>query len=397
MQIQKIKNIFWHYPKNIAANLAFRFPSKHLTLLGVTGTDGKTTTCILIHKVLENANIKSGLLTTINCPKLHTTSPDATYLQKTFSQLVKDGFTHCVCEVTSHGLDQNRFLGCNFFISAITNISHEHLDYHHNLKQYILAKAKLFKQSQYSILNKDDKSFAIIKPFCKNIITYSLKNAKNIKITSKKLSFNYDGLNFVTDSPYEYLINNILVAYHICKKLNIDSKIFLETIKKFPETKGRREEVNNNFQFKTIIDFAHTPAGLEKTLTSLKNITKGKLIVIFGATGGRDTSKRPQMGKIVSQIADIAYITSDDTRNENIVDINRQIISGIIPNKNFTYFDIPNRQDAFNQAIKIAKPDDVIVACGKGHETTILHGCTEYPWSEAQAFRTAFRERSTNV
>lgn len=397
MQIQKIKNIVWHYPKNLIANLAHGFPSRHLTLIGITGTDGKTTTCILINKILENANIKTGLLTTINSPKLHSTSPNAIYLQKTFAKLVKNGFTHCICEVTSHGLDQNRFLGCKFFISAITNISHEHLDYHHTLNQYILAKAKLFEQSKYSILNKDDKSFSIIKPLCKNITTYSIKNVKNIKITSNKLSFTYDKLNFVTDSPYEYLINNILVAYHVCKKLNIDSKIILDAIKKFPETKGRREEINNNFQFKTIIDFAHTPAGLEKTLSSLKKTTKGKLIVIFGATGGRDKEKRPMMGAVVSQIADIAYITSDDTRNEDINDINQQIITGIIPNKKFTYFNIANRQNAFTEAVKIAKPNDVIVACGKGHETTILHGSTEYPWSEAEAFRTAFRERSKNV
>ena len=397
MQIQKIKNIFWHYPKNIIANLAYGFPSRRLTLIGVTGTDGKTTTCVLIHKILENANIKSGLLTTINSPGLHTTSPNATYLQKTFLKLVQKNITHCVCEVTSHSLDQYRFLGCRFFVSAITNISHEHLDYHHTLMQYILTKAKLFKQSKYSILNKDDKSFSIIKPFCKNLTTYSLKNVKNIKITPTKLSFQYDGLDFVTDSPYEYLINNILVAYHICKKLNIDSKILLDTIKKFPETKGRREEINNSFQFKTIIDFAHTPAGLERTLSSLKKTTKGKLIVIFGATGGRDKSKRPIMGKVVSQLADIAYITSDDTRNEDIEDINQQIISGIVPSNNFSYFNIPNRQNAFNEAIKIAKPNDTIIACGKGHENTILHGYTEYPWSEADAFRTAFRQRSKSV
>lgn len=397
MQIQKIKNIFWHYPKGLVANLVHKLPTRHLCLIGVTGTDGKTTTCILVHKVLENAGIKSGLLTTVNSPKLHNTSPNAFYLQKTFAKLVKEQYTHCVCEATSHGLDQNRFLGCNFFVSAITNTSHEHLDYHLTFENYVLAKAKLFQQSKYCILNKDDKSFSTIKPFCKNLITYSTKNIKNLKITKNKLSFDYDGLTFVTDSPYEYLINNILAAYNICKKLNIDNKIFLDTLKNFPETKGRREEVKNNFQFKTIIDFAHTPAGLEKTLSALKKITKGKLIVIFGATGGRDKSKRPLMGKIVSELADIAYITSDDTRNENIEDINEQIISGIIPNKKFSYFNIPNRQEAFNQAIKNAKADDTIIACGKGHETTILHRNTEYPWSEAEAFRTAFRERSKNV
>jgi len=146
-----------------------------------------------------------------------------------------------------------------------------------------------------------------------------------------------------------------------------------------------------------LIDFAHTPNALESILSSLKNKTEKKLIIIFGATGGRDKSKRPLMGEIASKYADIAIITSDDTRNESIDDINQQIISGIIPSNNFSYFNIPNRQDAFNKALQIAKKGDTVIACGKGHENTILHGSTEYPWSEADAFRTALRQRSKRV
>jgi UDP-N-acetylmuramoyl-L-alanyl-D-glutamate--2,6-diaminopimelate ligase len=239
--------------------------------------------------------------------------------------------------------------------------------------------------------------------------------AKDIKLTNKKLSFKVDNLIITTDSNYFYQINNILVALGIIDNLKINRRFLLETVKNFPETKGRREEVKNDFKFKTIVDFAHTPNALEKTLSSLKKITKGKIIVIFGATGGRDQTKRPQMGQVVSNLADIAIITSDDTRNEDISQINQQIINGIDSNKSnfvdtqkienqkqiseilkkidqkFTYFNIPNRQDAFNLAIKLAQPDDVVIACGKGHEDTILHGNTEYPWSETEAFRTALK------
>ncbi len=184
----------------------------------------------------------------------------------------------------------------------------------------------------------------------------------------------------------------------------------MDTIKNFPEIKGRRQQIDNNLGLTTIVDFAHTPQALQETLKSLRKRRPNRLIVIFGATGGRDKTKRPLMGKTVSKLSDIAIITADDTRNEKVEDINSQIIEGITGSKNlflkpaqykqvdpkkFTYFSIPNRQDAFNLAIKIAQEGDLIIACGKGHESTILHGNTEYPWSEAQAFRTAFKSKST--
>jgi UDP-N-acetylmuramoyl-L-alanyl-D-glutamate--2,6-diaminopimelate ligase len=429
---QKIKNLFWHLPKSIFFNLYYGFPSKKLILIGITGTDGKTTTCTLIHEILKNNNINSGLISTINAKigdkiintGLHTTSPDPKLIQKLFRQMVNTGLTHCVCEVTSHALDQNRFWGCRFQISAITNTSHEHLDYHKTMKNYILSKAKLFHISDHAVLNKDDPSFNVISPTItipKN--TYSIKEksdyqAKEIDIKRDYMEFTVNGTKIKTDSNYRYQIYNILASLAVVKHLGIGFETAKSTILKFPETKGRREEIPNEFGFKTIIDFAHTPYALENTLSALKTLTSGNLIVIFGATGGRDKSKRPIMGEVVSRIADIGLITADDTRNEKIEDINRQIISGIdqkkseyfnykeVQNQNlyskitentknrFIYMDIPNRQDAFNIAVKLARQGDIIVTCGKGHETTILHGSTEYPWSESEAFRSAFRFRN---
>ncbi|HBP51157.1 MAG: UDP-N-acetylmuramyl-tripeptide synthetase [Candidatus Shapirobacteria bacterium GW2011_GWE1_38_10] len=416
--IRKLKNLLWHLPRGIFWNLYFSFPSRKLTLIGVTGTDGKTTCCTLIQKLLENSGIKCGIISTISSPGLHTTSPDPKILQKIFDDYQKQGYTHVVCEVTSHALDQHRFWGCHFKSSLITNISHEHLDYHKNIDAYIAAKAKLFSQSDLAILNRDDPHYLALKKLVKvPVTTYGIKNksdftAKNIKITSDSLSFNINQQKFVSDSNYEYQIYNILACYSIFIKLKLDPKIFSDTITNFPETKGRREIIENNLHLKTIVDFAHTPNALFVTLSSLRRTTQGKLIVIFGATGGRDKTKRPIMGKNVSQLADVAIITADDTRNEKIEDINQQIISGIDPGKSilgnplnpvitkarrFHYFNVPNRQDAFNLAVKIAKAGDTIVACGKGHETSILHESTEYPWSEAEAFRTAFRLKNQNV
>lgn len=427
--IQKSKNFLIHRPKGFFHNIINGFPTKKLILIGVTGTDGKTTTCNLIYEILKAAGIKAGMITTIGAKfddkeldtGLHTTSPDSAKLQSLFSQMVKAGTTHVVCEVTSHSLDQHRFFGCNFKISAITNVSHEHLDYHKTMENYISSKTKLFLQSEEAILNIDDQSFKQIKSSINiPIITYGVKKrcdyqAKNIVLKPDLLKFKVNNLSLETDSNYYYQVYNILVALAIIDKLGVSHEIFKKVIKNYPLTKGRREEVPNNLKIKTIIDFAHTPAALENTLSSLKRNTNGNLIVIFGATGGRDKAKRPEMGRVVSHIANIAIITSDDTRDEKIEDINRDIISGIdeknscfieheklnsnsqyvtlsneAKNK-FTYFNVPNRQDAFNLAIKLAQSGDTVIACGKGHETTILLGNTEYPWSESEAFRTAFR------
>lgn len=406
---QRFKNFFWHYPKSLYYNFHFGFPAKKLILIGVTGTDGKTTTAVLIHQCLINAGIKAGLISTLGAKigtqestiGLHTTSPDSSKVQQLLNQMVSQGMTHAVIEVTAHALDQYRYYGCHFLTAVITNTSHEHLDDFINMSDYLKTKSKLFYNCDFAILNKDDPSYEHIKNNIKtSLITYSIKQksdhqAKNIIQKPKLLSFEIDNHLFKTNSTYYYQIYNILACYCVLQTLKIDQKILINTIIQFPVITGRREEITNKHHFRTIIDFAHTPNALKNTLSSLRSNTSGKLIVIFGATGGRDPSKRPLMGLEVSKIADIAIITADDTRNENIDDINRQIISGIdskrLEDKSFTYYNIPNRQDAFNLAVKLASPGDTIVACGKGHETTILHGKTEYPWSEAEAFRSAFR------
>jgi len=426
--IQKIKNLFFHLPKSFFYNFYYKFPSKKLTLIGITGTDGKTTTSILLYETLKKAGINAGVITTIGAKfadkeidiGLHMTSPDPSIIQKILKQMVDNGITHVVCEVTAHALDQYRFYGCQFKVATLTNVSHEHLDYFKNIEHYTQVKSKIFDQSLFAVLNQDDPSFDYLKKSVKTkCVSYSIEKksnyqAKNISITQNYLKFKVNQLSFVSDSLYKYQIYNILSVLSIIDYLKIDPQFLIDTVKTFPNTKGRREEVNNDFGFKTIVDFAHTPNALKNSLSSLKQITKGKLIVIFGATGGRDQTKRPEMGDVVSKLANIAIITADDTRHEKIEDINQQIISGIdkklslidhslhitqikniIKNShNFVYFNIPNRQDAFNLAVKIAQINDVIIACGKGHENTILHGKIEYPWSETEAFRAAFRNRN---
>lgn len=408
--IQKIKNFLWHFPKSIFFNIYYGFPSHKLILIGVTGTDGKTSTVSLIHQCLLDSGINAGIISTLGAKigdkeiqtGLHTTSPDSSKVQQIFSEMVKSGITHVVVEVTAHAIDQYRYYGCNFKIAGITNVSHEHLDDFSDLKTYTLTKAKLLINAQNSILNRDDDSYNLISSLiAKPYKTFSIKQksdyqAQNIIYKSNQVNFEVNSLKFQTDSPYQHQIYNILLAHAILSFLQINPQVLIEVIKHFPNIKGRREEIKNNLKLKCIVDFAHTPAALKTILESLRSSSKGKLIVIFGATGGRDQSKRPLMGEVVSKIADIAIVTADDTRNEKVENINSQIIKGFISNnKKFSYYDIPNRQDAFNLAIKLSSPGDTVIACGKGHETTILHGKTEYPWSESEAFRTAFRQKKS--
>jgi len=407
---QQLKNYLWHLPKAFFNNLKYGFPAKQLTLIGITGTDGKTTTANLLYHSLTQAGIKTAVISTTGAKidgreyslGFHTTSPDSAVIQKLLRLMVTKQVTHAVLEVTAHALDQFRFFGCHFFVSAITNTTHEHLDDFQNMPRYIRTKAKLFHHSQYSVLNRDDPSYQIISPQTNHHLTYSIKHpadfqAKKIILDSRHLSFSVNGQKFITDSNFYYQIYNILAVVGILSKLNIDLKILAKVIKHFPEIKGRRQIINNQLNVKCLVDYAHTPNALKETLSSLKKISSGRLIVIFGATGGRDPTKRPIMGRVVSQIADIALITADDTRLEKIETINHQIISGIdqtrVKNHQFVYYDIPHRQDAFNLAIKLAKSKDTVIACGKGHETTILIGKTEYPWSESEAFQTAFRQK----
>ncbi len=429
--IQKFKNYFWHLPKAIFFNLYYGSPAKKLVLIGVTGTDGKTTTATLIYNLLLSQGYKTGLVSTISAitgnstlnTGLHTTSPDPATFQKILKEMVNNGLSHAVIEVTAHALDQFRTFGCSFEYGILTNTSHEHLDDFVNMDYYLKTKSKLLKNSRQAIINRDDPSYSYLKNNLKIPTTSYGQHPEsnfvisNISLSPNTLSFEINHHQFQTNSPYTYQAYNIAPVAVLCSFLKINYSALNQIINNFPETKGRREEVKNPFSFKTIIDFAHTPAALNQTLSSLKKTTPGRLIVIFGATGGRDKSKRPEMGLSVYQNANIAFITADDTRNEDIAKINKDIIRGIpdklsqnIPppstakdyryldqqsEKLFIYINQPDRQLAFNQAVILAKSGDTIVACGKGHETTILHGDTEFPWSETEAFRTSFRYRSS--
>src|SRR3989344_3282959 len=306
---------------------AWGYPGRSLTAIGVTGTDGKTTTATLVYEMLRAAGYKAGLVTTVAAKigdtaldmALHVTNPEPKVLQEMLRRMADGGCTHAVIEVTSHGLDQHRVAGCNFRVAVLTNISHEHLDYHGTMERYMAAKLKLFKGVKYAVLNGDDPSF---NNFQLSISNFQIK-PQIIKFSKTKIKEISPALGG------EYNKYNIGAAAAVAAIFKIQETIIKRVVKNFAGVPGRREEVDLGQKFRAIVDFAHTPNALEQLLMSLReNLGKGKLILVFGCTGERDRDKRPIMGKAAEKWADKIVVTSDDVRGESQDKIYEQIVAG---------------------------------------------------------------------
>jgi UDP-N-acetylmuramoyl-L-alanyl-D-glutamate--2,6-diaminopimelate ligase len=361
-------------------------PSNKMKIIGVTGTNGKTTTAFMIKDILESDNKKVGLIGTIanyiGDEKIHTerTTPESLELQELFSEMADKGVEYCVMEVSSHSLELDRVYGVKFEVGIFTNLTRDHLDFHKTFENYYKAKFKLFERSRIKIVNIDDNyGKQVIADLSElkseNVISFSVKGNSTFKAVDEemgsrnikfKVSLQKEEV-FILNIPGEYNIYNALGAIAACFKVGIK----VESIKKGIEkavVPGRCERVGveYNLPYEIIIDYAHTPDGLENILKTAKAFTKGRLISIFGCGGDRDKVKRPQMGKISTDIADITIITSDNPRSEEPMDIIKDIQVGL---EEKSYIVIENRKEAIKEAINIAKEDDVIVIAGKGHET----------------------------
>lgn len=396
--IQRLKNI-WHLFRSLFWIAYYGYPARKMTVIGITGTDGKTTTATIVYEILKAAGFRSGLITTLGAKYannkneeieletgLHVTTPAAKEIQRIIRQMVNDGVTHLIIEATAHGLDQHRLLGTNIKIGVLTNLSHEHLDDFVTMERYARAKLKLFKGTRYAVLNQDDEYFSLFRS--------TIINAGDTKIIS------YERANISDDDISKFLRGeynryNIAAAQAIARIMNIDDAVTYKILKEFKGIRGRLEEIREE-GLRIFVDFAHTPNGLRNVLTLLKRETAGRLIVVFGCTGERDRTKRPIMGKIASAIADIVIVTSDDTRNESQDEIASQIISGI-DDKNEKMkagaLIIENdRRIAIRKALEMAKTDDIVLVAGKGHEKSINLGGREYPWSDAEIVREEMKE-----
>lgn len=381
-------------------------PSKEFKLVGITGTNGKTTTTYLIKTILENSGQKVGLIGTNQnmigdkvLPAERTT-PDGFELQKLFREMADEGCDTVVMEVSSHALYLDRVYACDFDIGLFTNITQDHLDFHKTMENYLDAKTILFKMCKKGIVNADDNGYEyILKNATCPVTGYGIDNdalvkAENVNLSAKGVSFDAIGEHFSLAIPGKFSVYNALGAILVCDALGIEKSKIAEGLNKAEGVRGRAQVVDLGYDFTVMIDYAHTPDGIENILSTVKGFAKGRVVILFGCGGDRDNKKRPIMGEIASKLADFCIVTSDNPRTENPTEILNEILTGF--DKNCPHVVIENRRDAIKYAVENAKKDDVIVLAGKGHETYQIIGKEKFHFDEEEILHEIKRELGGN-
>ncbi len=403
----------------------FDHPGRKLTVIGVTGTDGKTTTSNLLFQILKSAGIKAGLVSTVNAvigdevidTGFHVTTPEATEVQQLLAKMVEAGLTHVVLETTSHGLAQHRVTGCEYDIAVVTNITHEHLDYHGSYEGYRDAKARLFtllndtKEKPFgnprlAVLNADDGVYDYLNGFVKgNKCSYSTKGNGNINASS--IRYFPSGTDFVVEInkaivsihcnlPGAFNVSNCLAAFTAAVEgLGIKAEVAAKGIAELPGVSGRMEWIDLGQPFTAIVDFAHTPNALLRAIETARQMTRGRVITVFGSAGLRDRQKRRMMAETSVKMADITILTAEDPRIESLDDILAEMADEAVKAggvEGQTFFRVPDRGDAIRLGVQLAQPGDLVMPCGKGHEQSMCFGTVEYPWDDRTALRAALAE-----
>lgn len=410
------------------AHLAASFydhPGRKLTVIGVTGTDGKTTTSNLIFSILKTAGIMAGLVSTVNAvigdevidTGFHVTTPESTEVQQLLAKMVEAGLTHVVLETTSHGLAQHRVTGCEYDIAVVTNITHEHLDYHGSYEGYREAKARLFRMlddtvtktkgnPHLAVLNADDGAFDYLNDLVKgNKCSYSAKGIGNINASS--IRYSPSGTDFVVEVnksiisihcnlPGDFNVSNCLAAFAATVEgLGIDAEVAAKGIADLPGVSGRMEFIDLGQPFSAIVDFAHTPNALLRAIETARQMTHGRVITVFGSAGLRDRQKRRMMAETSIKNADLTILTAEDPRTESLDDILTEMADEAVKAggvEGETFFRVHDRGDAIRLGVKLALPGDLVMPCGKGHEQSMCFGTVEYPWDDRTALRAALAE-----
>ena len=383
---QKLKNTY-HLVRALSANIWYGFPSRKMRVIGVTGTDGKTTTTHLIYHILTACGKKTSMISTIFAvignerfdTGFHVTTPDAYLVSRFLKTAVDYGQEFFVLETTSHRLDQNQLAGVQFDISVITNITHEHLDYHKTIAEYAKTKMKLLQMSRLGIVNMDDEITR------ENMKEYAFDNSLKTYGLMHRADYSIDFRKELPDLA-DFNAYNYLAAYSVCRELGLHEKDIRSALSTFKLPAGRIDIVYKK-DFMVIVDFAHTPNGITRILESTKKQYingKGKLIHVFGSAGLRDHTKRFAMGRASATIADTSYITEDDPRTEDPQKIADEIGAGFGKKK---YYVELNREKAIRIAIESAKKNDVVIITGKGHEKSLCRGKIEHPWDEIQTVK----------
>ncbi|MBB1531610.1 UDP-N-acetylmuramoyl-L-alanyl-D-glutamate--2,6-diaminopimelate ligase [Candidatus Saccharibacteria bacterium] len=410
----------------------YGFPGKRMRVIGVTGTNGKTSTCFLIWKMLNAAGHRTGLMTTVawGVDMLekqieHMTTVDARTLNFRMKKIADAGAEFLVLEVTSHALAQHRTFGVPIEIAVMTNVTHEHLDYHKTFENYRDAKRRLFKMAKYGVVNEDDKSWAYFAKDVKEYITYGINSgilrAKDVRLGAQGVEYSVDDegsardklvaddkhvsgdkyasrdmLRIKTKIPGEFTVYNSLAAVAVGLKLGLSKEQISRGILALDSVEGRMNRVDLGQNFEVIVDYAHTPDAFLKVYESVVPGKKGRIISLFGGAGRRDESTRGERGEIAAKNSDIVIVTEDDSRDENPAEIAEEFVkgaeqAGFLRGKNLLVE--LNREKAIQMAVDLAKKDDIVLILGKGHEKTILRATGAVPFEDLKVTREALKKR----
>ncbi len=414
----------------------YDFPARQLTVIGVTGTDGKTTTTNLLYHILKASGRRTGMISTVNAmigddtydTGLHVTTPDAPEVQRYLAQMLAAGTTHVVLEATSHGLAQHRVTACEFDVGVVTNITHEHLDYHGDWESYFAAKARLFEglttaapkpgQAKLAVLNADDVSYErLLDIDVEQMLSYGLK--RDAHVTAHDIVHASDATHFSLHAKYSphgetaipittplvgvHNVYNVMAAATAAFGLGVASEAIQGGVAALRGIPGRMERISDDGQpFVALVDFAHTPNALRRALETARMLTRdgGRVITVWGSAGLRDREKRRLMGTVSAQLADVTIITAEDPRTESLESIMAESAAACETEgrqEGVDLWQVSDRGQAILFAIELARPGDVVIACGKGHEQSMCFGATEYPWDDREALRRALQGKTLDT
>ena len=397
------------------------YPSRELVVIGVTGTDGKTTTCHLLHSILNRVgNVKAGYISTISADfgdetvatGLHVTTPGAPQVQAYLARMVEAGVTHCVLEMTSHGLAQGRLNGVDIDVAVLTNVMHEHLDYHGNWEAYRDAKAIMFKMLSESwrkpgipklaVINADDDSASYFGTFAADRLqSYGVRapadyRAADLSFQPNSTTFLVRGQRLKTRLLGAFNVSNALAAIVAARGLDVSWSDIRAGIAAVELLSGRMERIDEGQDFIAMVDFAHTPNALRRALGAGRSMLPPgrRLIAVFGSAGLRDVEKRRLMAETSAQLADLTVLTAEDPRTESLDDILEMMAEGcraIGGIEGESFIRVRDRGEAIFRACQLASSGDLVMACGKGHEQSMCFGATEHPWDDRAAMRSALQ------
>ncbi len=417
------KNVNWIRVKDARdtlwkiSTLLYDNPGSRIKIVGVTGTNGKTTTTHLIEHIFKNAGFQTGLLGTIYSrwgEKLipaSMTTPESPQINSMLKEMADEGITICVMEVSSHSLCMKRVDGLNFKSAVFTNLTHDHLDFHKNMKSYFEAKKRLFylldKKEGYGVINIDDLwGRKLLKEIQAPFLSYGFVKEAHIFPLSYNLSS--EGIEAEISTPSGIIelsspllgkpnLYNILASIGVAITFNLGRDEIKRAIKEFKGVKGRFELVENSLGFKVMVDYAHSDDSLKNLLETVSELKPKRIIVVFGAGGDRDKKKRPKMGEVAGRLADKLIITSDNPRSEDPISIIKEIEVGVKKSGNKNYDVIPDRRKAIYKAISIAEEGDFVILAGKGHEEYQIIGNQKIPFSDREVAKSALEERNARA